>query len=179
VPRERAGARARCQSCGTVQWIPEPDLLSGQVSTFDLAPASVLPTDQSPPRDQTPRFPDRRPSQAWSEAIRPWVFDSSQVQGIGILLLFFSVADLLMTFILLSISPAFFESNPLAQWFFARWNMTGMVIFKFGLIGGVIAVAEFIERRRPGWGRFVLLVGCVGAAYAFLTGLRMYLRLLS
>ena len=63
----------------------------------------------------------------------------------------------------------------MARWFFARWNMAGMVLFKFTLIGGVIALSELIERHRPGWGRFVLLVGCLGAGYAVYQGLRLTL----
>ncbi len=65
----------------------------------------------------------------------------------------------------------------MAQWFFARWNMAGMALFKFGVMGGVIALGEIIERKRPGWGRFVLGVGCVAAAYAVITGLRLYMRI--
>jgi hypothetical protein len=80
-----------------------------------------------------------------------------------------------MTFALLRANPAAFESNPVARWFFARWNMVGMVLFKFSVIGCVIALSEFIERRRPGWGRFVLLVGCVGAGYAVYQGLSLYM----
>ena len=53
--------------------------------------------------------------------------------------------------------------------------MTGMVLFKFSLIGGVIAVSEFIERRRPGMGQFVLLIGCLGTAYAVYKGFHLYL----
>jgi len=80
-----------------------------------------------------------------------------------------------MTFTLLRTSNAFFESNPVAQWFFARWNIAGMAVFKFSIIGAVIAVSEFIERRRPGLGRFVLLVGCFGAAYAVYKGFNLYM----
>ncbi len=50
-----------------------------------------------------------------------------------------------------------------------------MVFFKFSIIAGVIVASEIIERHRPGWGRFVLLVGCAGAAYAFLQGVRLYM----
>jgi hypothetical protein len=81
-----------------------------------------------------------------------------------------------MTFTLLRTSPTFFESNPIAQWFFARWNIAGMVAFKFSIVGAVIAVSEFIERRRPGWGRFVLLIGCAGAAYALYKGVGLYMN---
>jgi hypothetical protein len=85
------------------------------------------------------------------------------------------MADLFMTYTLLRTGPHFFESNPVAQWFFARWNMAGMALFKFSVMAGVIALGEIIERHRPGWGRFVLALGCLGAAYAVFTGLRLYL----
>jgi hypothetical protein len=54
--------------------------------------------------------------------------------------------------------------------------MAGMVAFKFGVIGGVIAVGEFLERKRPGRGRLVLMVGCVAAAIVVWHGLRLYLN---
>jgi hypothetical protein len=41
------------------------------------------------------------------------------LQGLACGLLALSAADLFMTFALLRTSPAFFESNPVAQWFFA------------------------------------------------------------
>jgi hypothetical protein len=97
------------------------------------------------------------------------------VQGLGTSLIVLSAADLLMTFTLLRKSPLFFESNPFAQWFFVRWNMAGMVFFKFSIIGGVILASEIIERQRPGWGRFVLFIGCVGAAYAIFQGVRLHM----
>jgi hypothetical protein len=53
--------------------------------------------------------------------------------------------------------------------------MAGMVFFKFSVIGGVILLSEIIERKRPGWGRMVLLVGCIGAVYAVFQGGRLYL----
>ena len=110
----------------------------------------------------------------WLNRGRPWIFETSRVQGLGTWLVILSAADLMMTFFLLRRSAAFFESNPVAYWFFARWNMEGMVFFKFSLIGGVILLSEIIERHRPGWGRFVLFIGCVGAAYAVFHGVRLY-----
>jgi hypothetical protein len=82
-----------------------------------------------------------------------------------------------MTYALLRAGRGVYEANPVARWFFARWNMAGMVGFKFAIIAGVIALAELIERRRPGRGKFVLAVGCLGAIYAVAVGLRLYLGL--
>jgi hypothetical protein len=101
--------------------------------------------------------------------------EASQLQGLSLCLVALSAADLFVTFSLLRTSHVFYESNPVAQWFFARWNMAGMTLFKFAVVGFVIALGEIIERRRPGWGRFVLLVGCAAAAAVVWHGLRLYL----
>ena len=74
-------------------------------------------------------------------------------------------------------SQAYYESNPVAYWFFARWNMRGMIVFKFAAIGFAIAAGELIERRRPGMGRLVLWVGCLAATAVVWHGLRLYLGL--
>jgi hypothetical protein len=110
-------------------------------------------------------------SKAWSGG----AIEESQIQGLAVLLIILSAADLLMTVTLLHMSPRFFEGNSLANWFLARWDVMGLVMFKFGILGGVTVVSEFIERRRPGWGRFILLIGCIGAAYAIYTGLKLYI----
>jgi hypothetical protein len=111
---------------------------------------------------------------ASARTVRLAILEQSQVQGVAVALLCLSAADLFMTFALLAKHPAFFESNPVARWFFDRWSMTGMALFKFTLIGSAIAISEFIERRRPGWGQVVLLIGCLGSAYAIYKGLRLY-----
>ncbi len=72
-------------------------------------------------------------------------------------------------------SPRFYESNPVAMWIFRRWNIAGMTIFKFGAIALAITLGELIERRRPGWGKAVLLIGCAAAAAVVWHGLRLYL----
>jgi Domain of unknown function (DUF5658) len=174
-----SAGRTRCSRCGLVQRIPEAAAAhTVEPGFYQLEPMAVTPGG-SPPREPVQRLPvaQRAPTSrlGWLEHIRPWVFETSQVQGIGAWLVILSAADLLMTFTLLRRSDAFFESNPIAQWFYQQWNITGMVFFKFSMIGGVILLSEIIERKRPGWGRFVLLVGCVGAAFAVYQGGRLYL----
>ena len=80
-----------------------------------------------------------------------------------------------MTYLLLRTSPRFYESNPVALWVFRRWNIAGMAVFKFSVIGLAIAIGEYVERRRPGWGQAVLLIGCVAAGIVFWHGLRLFL----
>ena len=91
------------------------------------------------------------------------------------MLLSLSLTDLFVTFTLLRTSPRFYESNPVALWIFQRWNIAGMTIFKLSAIALAIALSELVERRRPGWGKFVLLVGCAATAAVIWHGLRLYL----
>jgi hypothetical protein len=74
-----------------------------------------------------------------------------------------SVLDVLMTHALLRQGFRFYESNPVARWFFARWNMAGMVGFKFLVISIAVVACEVVERRRPGVGRRIIRLGIVAA----------------
>jgi len=85
-----------------------------------------------------------------------------------------SFADLLTTYLLLRTGSQFYEANPVALWFFRRWNILGMTLFKFSLVGLVIALSEVIERSRPGWGRILLLAACGATGYVVVRGLRLY-----
>ena len=110
----------------------------------------------------------------WS-LIRESALGTSQLQELSLCLIALSIADIVMTFLLLRTSHTYYESNPVAGWFFTRWDMTGMVVFKFAAIAGAIALGEMIERRRPGLGKLVLLIGCMGAAAVIWHGLRLFL----
>ena len=174
APRAAVGKRVRCRACGHIQRIAHPDTPPSDPSVYGLAPeltvASTPVQRPSTPMSASKPAPGRRTARSRSS-----IFQESQVQGLACGLMALSAADVFMTFSLLRTSPAFFESNPIAQWFFARWNIAGMVAFKFSMIAAVIVMSEFIERRRPGWGRFVLLIGCAGAAYAVCKGLSLYM----
>lgn len=87
-----------------------------------------------------------------------------------------SVLDLLMTYVLLRQGFHFYESNPVARWFFMRWNMAGMVAFKFLLISLAIVFCEIAERRRPGLGRKVLGFGTVAASAVVAYSLLLFYR---
>ena len=67
--------------------------------------------------------------------------------------------------------PFVLRVEPLAQWVFQRWNIAGMTLFKFGVIGGVIVIGEVAERRRPGLGRGLMAVSCLATAVVVAYGL--------
>jgi DNA-directed RNA polymerase subunit RPC12/RpoP len=189
APSELAGRRVRCLACGHVQVIPEPagpdgtpvpDPSVSGPSTYALAPLSApepaSPPDMPPPQPSPHSNRSRRdPSSSWREQLRDLASGAGRLQELSLLLLVLSITDLFMTFTLLRTSQRFYESNPVAMWVFRRWNMAGMTIFKFGAIAVAIALGEVIERRRPGWGKAVLLIGCAGAGVAVWRGLRLYL----
>jgi hypothetical protein len=171
VPDRLLGRRGRCRGCGIVQRIIGPEAPPKEPVAYEIDAPTFVPAPA--PVEAPSRRRSRGPN--LSALFRAGAVEPSRVQGLAVCLVALSAADLFMTAKLLRTSPTFFEANPLAQWFFARWNMVGMVAFKFSIIAGVIALAELIERKRPGRGKFVLMIGCLGAVYAVVVGLRLYL----
>jgi hypothetical protein len=112
-----------------------------------------------------------------SRSILKLIFrEHSRVANETLLLVVLSVADLLMTYLLLWHGGRFYESNPLAQWFFDRWNIAGMTAFKFTVVGVVVVLGETIERHRPGVGRCILIFGCIAAGAVFIHSVRLLLN---
>jgi Domain of unknown function (DUF5658) len=174
--RGLVGRRARCRVCGLVQRVPEPPAAPPEPSDYALAAVPPPPRPaRTADRPKLTPIPKRKRRQYCAGRLLDFAEEASHLQGLSILLILLSMADLLMTFLLLQTSPRFYESNPVAQWIFQRWNIGGMAIFKFVNIGTAIVLGEYIERRRPGWGKSVLLVGCAAAAAVFWHGLRLYM----
>ena len=151
APREMAARRARCRVCGLVQRVPEPLAPPADASSYDLAPVPrVQPQARPAERPELEPGTKRTQRRPWANRLRDFTEEASHLQGLSILLVLLSVADLFMTFLLLQASPRFYESNPVALWVFQRWNIAGMAIFKFTVTGTAIALGEYIERRRAG-----------------------------
>lgn len=167
----QGGRRGRCRHCGTIQIIPE--------ATPGYALAEVPPVMIPAPRPIAPAAAGgaagrrKRALPGWfhASAREPSVLEAEIVA-----LILLSLADLLVTYHLLKRGPSFYESNPVAQFFFARWNIAGMAIFKFSLVGFVVVVGEVAERRRPGLGRLVVLIGCVASLAVVGYGVRLALN---
>ncbi len=163
IPPGRQGMHFHCKKCGFLNEIPsEPE---EQTSAYALAP-HPLPTFVHPPIEEDSRVKDRKPTAAPKFHVLNFakvVSFPSQLERESLWLVLLSMADLLLTYALLRRGAHFYESNPVAQWFFARWNIAGMTMFKFGLVGSIIIMGEIIESRRPGWGRAILGLGCAAA----------------
>ncbi|HQR41903.1 MAG TPA: DUF5658 family protein [Gemmatales bacterium] len=129
--------------------------------------SSVSPPNLKPPRD------------SWPGWLRPFAAETSRLQGWIILLVLVSMADLIVTYFLLSLNADFYESNPIANWFFKHWNIAGMTFFKFAVVMFVIIVAEVAERQRPGFGKFVLIFGVLVTAAVVTYSVRLYMGFVS
>lgn len=111
------------------------------------------------------------------DVLRAGAVDSSRLQLPSLVLLVLSLGDIFVTFLLLNRGQGFYESNPIAEWFLARWSFRGMFLFKLGTIVVAITLGEIIERYRPGWGRVILWLGCLVSLTVVWHGLRLYLGL--
>jgi hypothetical protein len=161
--------------------LPRP---AGEVYTLveETPPAASMPQSFTLPSGSgvglrsTEAVADRRTVRSrWRRFLHAYAGESSYLEQEILLLVALSAADLLVTYALLRQGPAFYESNPFAQWVFQRWNIAGMTLFKFGVIGGVIVIGEVAERKRSGLGRGLLAVSCVATAAVVAYGLRMLL----
>lgn len=100
----------------------------------------------------------------------------SHVGREGVWLVAISAMDLFVTYRLLWQGGRFYESNPVAQWYFHRWNIAGMTGYKFGMVAFILVLGEIIERHRPGSGRAVVVFGAAAAAIVSAHGLRLLIH---
>ena len=183
IAGELAGRKIRCQSCGQAQRIPifpatpasEPAavyLLASESPT--VAPAPMPQRDDLAQEARLKTVGKHRRTHR-QRAVWASIGQASLLEFESLGLVALSTADILVTYVLLRRGPAFYESNPVAQWFFVRWNIAGMAVFKFSAMGLVIVIGEIVERHRPGWGRVLLLASCLATAVVVSYGLRLLL----
>jgi hypothetical protein len=185
IAEQLAGRKIRCQACGQIQRIPTlprrsaTGSLQPESDIYSLAPESpaLTParTPEIPGSMRKTRGTTLRKSRGndWRGLVRAGVGEASRLELENLVLIALSAADLLVTYALLQRGPAFYESNPVAQWFFVRWNIAGMAIFKFSAMGLVVVIGEIVERHRPGWGRGLLLMSSLATAAVVVHGLRL------
>ncbi len=122
-----------------------------------------------------PRSP-RKPPTRWNRLLRAVGGEPLRLGREVHWLLLLSAADLLTTYALLRQGVRFYEANPLARYCFQRWNMAGMVGYKFLVIALVLVAAEIVERERPGRGRLVVGAGALAAGAVFVYGVLLYTK---
>jgi hypothetical protein len=110
-------------------------------SQAGVPPAAALP---SPVHSQ---------SGWWAILFQPFVLAQETTSFI-----FVSALDLFTTYLLLAWpgSPGY-EANRIAVWFFRRWNIQGLVFYKFVVITVAILCCEALARHRRAVGRMILI----------------------
>lgn len=73
--------------------------------------------------------------------------------GIYTWYVFVSALDVMFTWVLLHFGGE--EVNQVADFVLQRWDLVGLVIFKFMLVMFVICVCEYVGRTRPKMGRYL------------------------
>jgi hypothetical protein len=92
-----------------------------------------------------------------------------------------SVLDVMMTYLMLSDVPQpdgramFTESNPVARYILERWDISGVVFFKFAMVAVVEVLAQVIALKNLAAGRRLLEFGTLVVALVVLYS--MYLLL--
>jgi hypothetical protein len=118
----------------------------------------------------------KRQNQREPHKLKGILSEHSRLRGLSLALILLSLADLLMTYLLLQSGSHFYERNPIANFFFHRWNILGMTLFKFTMVGIIITISEVVERYHPGRGGLILIVGCCAVGFVFAYGARLYLH---
>ena len=78
-----------------------------------------------------------------------------------------NVCDALATYLLLRRNTGYFESNPIARWFFHGWGFEGMVWFKVAMVLFVVTVAQLAARKDEQLARTLLVFGCIAVGSVF------------
>jgi hypothetical protein len=111
----------------------------------------------------------------WFQRVQGFSLEATRFPKLCLTFILLSAADLLMTTILLRTGPHYYESNPVANWILQKWDVAGVTAFKFSVVALVIVIGEFVERRRRGMGRVVLIIGCIATAAVVAYSLKLYL----
>jgi Domain of unknown function (DUF5658) len=106
---------------------------------------------QTPDPESQPKAPPPPPPGASADKpVNPYHVLYPQVYLWYVLV---SSLDIMFTWVLLHMGGE--EVNVLADYILRRWDLTGLVVFKFMLVSLVICVCEYVGRRRPKLGRIL------------------------
>jgi hypothetical protein len=86
-----------------------------------------------------------------------------------------SALDIFATYILLR-DGNFTESNPVAQYFFNRWGMKGMIYFKMGMVAFICIVAHVVSLQRPEWATRILQFATIVVAFVVIYSIVLLVR---
>lgn len=81
----------------------------------------------------------------------PWWRQAVLHPDLYIWYVLFASMDLMLTWKILKLDG--YEVNPLADWVLQKYDMPGLVLYKYALVIVVVTVIEFVGRAKPSVGR--------------------------
>ena len=112
------------------------------------------------------------------ETERQWsdLFGNLPLEAETAMFILVNMIDFFMTYLLLTTGP-FEESNPIAEYFLARWGpIKGMLYFKIGLVTFVCIIAQIVALKEFKTARWLLNLGTVIVSFVVIYSLSLYLR---
>ncbi len=104
--------------------------------------------DQQP--DQPPELASDANASALLNAPRGWTRRALLYPGLYLWYIAFAAMDISLTWIILSLGGR--EVNALADWIIQRFQLPGVVVFKFFTVVLVVVICEAVGRRKPDTG---------------------------
>lgn len=93
------------------------------------------------------------------------------------LFLIVSVLDVMMTCVLLGDlmgvtgETIFYESNPVARYFFEGWGLAGIIFFKFGMVAFIEVISHIVAIKNVAAGRRLLEFGTLIVSFVVIYSL--------
>ncbi len=82
---------------------------------------------------------------------RSFLRQETLYQQLYVWFVFVSALDLMLTSVILHLGGT--EVNAIAARILQRWDMVGLVVFKFAVVAFIVCICEFIGRRKEHVGR--------------------------
>lgn len=119
-----------------------------------------MSSKRSRPKSEGPKKPENQKAARNSgHGLSQFFFGHLPLQNETTVFILVNVLDIFATYALLRFGGL--EANPIANYFFRRWNVNGMVVFKMTVVALVAILAQIIARRNLARASQVLILGTV------------------
>jgi hypothetical protein len=122
--------------------------------------APSMSSKRSRPKSEGPNKPEtQKAARNSGHGLWQVFFGHLPLQNETCVFILVNVLDIFATYALLRFGGL--EANPIADYFFRRWNVKGMVVFKMAIVALVAILAQIIARRNLARASQVLILGTV------------------
>lgn len=139
-------------------------------------PSSAKRSRQSSPRDNAAASRTRRRNKKHPSEERHWwqlIVGELPLQIETMLFIVVNCLDIFLTHKLLQAGAV--EANPIANYFFGRWDFNGMIAFKLAIVAVVCVIAQVIALKRFKTAQALLIIGTLLVSAVVVYSIRLYL----